>query len=134
MNFGFTEHPKITLIKIIAIVFVTIIYSYGSILVTLFNDRYIIDEFYDKDETEIKKKSTFRHFFEMTIILAIIGILAYFTRNVLEKVPFPFHGVEGFDYFKVKEVTTGSIVLMIMMNYSVVLSNKIKSIKERLEF
>ena len=133
MKLSFLQNPNITLIKIIAIAFVTVIYSVGGMVITIGTDKYLINNFYDKTNEELEKKSTYRHFGETTAIIALFGVLAYIGRNVLKLIPFPLDGVYGFRYMDVKEVTSGSLILWMLINYSVVLTNKIKIIKKRLE-
>jgi len=134
MNLGLVKNPNITFIKIIAIAFVTVVYSFGGLLLTAGADRYLINDFYDRTDEDLDKKSTSRHLGETTAILALFGVLAYIGRNVLQLIPFPLEGVYGFKYMNVKEVTSGSLILWILINYSPVLTNKIKIIRKRLAF
>ena len=132
MNLDLVKNPNITFIKIMAIAFVTVVYSFGGILLTFVSDRYLINNFYDKTDEELEKKSTSRHLGEITAILALYGILAYISRNILQQIPFPLDGLYGFKYMNVKEVTSGSLILWILINYSPILSNKIKIIRKRM--
>ena len=134
MNIDILDNPKITGIKVLAIVYCTIIFSIGGILLSILADRYLIYPLYDKTEDEIKKKSDFRHIIETTLILGLFGALAYFGRNILQKIPFPLEGVYGFEYKRVKEVSSGALVLWILINYSAVLTSKIKIIRRILDF
>lgn len=134
MNLSFIKNPNITFIKIVAIAFVTVIYSFGGLLLTIGSDRYLINQFYDKTDEESDKKSTGRHLTETTVILALLGVLAYIGRNVLQQIPFPLDGVYDFKYMNVKEVTSGSLILWILINYSPVLNNKINIIRKRLKY
>lgn len=131
MNLSFIENPNITFIKIIAIAFVTVIYSFGGILLTTITNKYLINNFYNKTTDELEKKSTSRHLGEITAILALFGILAYIGRNVLQQIPFPLEGVYGFKYMDVKEVSSGTLILWILINFSPILANKIKIIIKR---
>ena len=73
------------------------------------------------------------HFTEFTIIISIIGILAYFGRNILCKVPFPLDNYYEFDYMRLKEVTSGGMILYILFSFSVILNKKINILRKRLE-
>jgi hypothetical protein len=126
------DNPTITFIKIIAIAFITVIYSFGGFILTVGADKYLIKDFNDKTDEEINKKSTYRHLGETTAILALFGILAYIGRNILQEIPFPLDGLYGFKYNNVKEVMSGSLVLWILINYSPILTNKINIIRKRL--
>ena len=128
------QNPNITFVKIVAIAFVTVIYSFGGFLITVGADRYLIKDFYDKTDEDLDKKTTSRHLGETTAILALFGVLAYVGRNVLQQIPFPLDGMYGFKYMNVKEVASGALILWILINYSPILSNKIKIIRKRLAF
>ena len=134
MNLSLLQNPNITFIKIVAIAFVTVIYSFGGFLITVVADRYLIKDFYDKTDEDLDKKSTSRHLGETTAILALFGVLAYVGRNVLQQIPFPLDGVDGFKYMNVKEVASGALILWILINYSPILSSKVKIIRKRLAF
>ena len=129
---NFIQNPNITAIKIIAIAFITIIYSFAGILLVIGSDKYLLTDFYDKTDEDLEKKTTIQHMIETTIILALFGIIAYIGRNILQEIPFPLDGLHGFKYLNVKEVSSGSLLLWIIINYSVVLTNKIKIIRKRL--
>lgn len=129
-----TDNSNVIFIKIIAIAFVTVVYSFGGFILTLFTDRYLIHPFYDRSDEELEKKTTEIHIGETTIILAVLGVVAYIGRNILQKIPFPLDGVYGFKYKDVKEVSSGALVLWILINYSPVLEKKIKIIRKRLQF
>lgn len=134
MSLSLLENKEITLVKMVAIAFVTVIYSFGGLLLTVGSDRYLLNNFYDKTDEELEKKSTQRHLGETTVILAVFGVVAYIGRNLLQQIPFPLDGLYGFKYGNVKEVASGSLVLWILINYSPVLTNKIKIIRKRLSF
>jgi hypothetical protein len=134
MNIDLVKNPNITFIKIIAISFATVVYSYGGFLLTFMTDRYLINDFYDRTDEELEKKSTYRHLGETTAILALYGILAYISRNILQQIPFPLDGLYGFKYINVKEVASGSLILWILINYSPILTNKVKIIRKRMSF
>ena len=124
----------ITFIKLIAILCISFIYSYGGIMLTIPTDRYILSSFYDRTDEELNKKSTARHIFETTVILSVFCVIAYVGRNILQEIPFPLDGVGGFKYSNVKEVASGSLLLWIFINVSPVLTNKVKVIRQRFSF
>jgi len=134
MSLSLLENKEITLIKMVAIAFVTVIYSFGGLLLTIGSDRYLLNNFYDKTDEELEKKSTQRHLTETTVILAVFGVVAYIGRNLLQQIPFPLDGLYGFKYGNVKEVASGSIVLFILINYSPILTSKMNIIRKRLSF
>ena len=131
MSVVFLDKPNFSFIKIVAIAFITVLYSFGGIFLTLVSDKYILNDFFDKTDEDLEKKSTSRHLGETTAILAFYGILAYFGRNLIQLIPFPLDGLYGFKYLSIAEVTSGSLLLWILLNYSPILTNKIKIIRKR---
>ena len=131
MDLVFVEKPQFSFIKILAIGFITVLYSFGGIFLTFMSDKYLLNEFNDKTDEDSEKKTTSKHLGETTAILAYYGIVAYIGRNLIQQIPFPLDGLFGFKYLNVKEVASGGILLWIIMNYSSILTNKIKIIRKR---
>jgi len=127
------NYYSLIFIKIIAIIYSTIIYSYASLLIVFYSDKYLFKHFNDETDEKINDKSTLMHFTEFTIIISIIGILAYFGRNILCKVPFPLDNYYEFDYMRLKEVTSGGMILYILFSFSIILNKKINILRKRLE-
>ena len=127
------NYYSLIFIKIIAIIYSTIIYSYASLLIVFYSDKYLFKHFNDETDEKINDKSTLMHFTEFTIIISIIGILAYISRNILCKVPFPLNNYYEFDYMRLKEVTSGGMILYILFSFSVILNKKINILRKRLE-
>jgi len=134
MGFNFLENKNLLFIKIVAILYISFIYGLGSILFSVLTDRYILPSLYDRTEEELAKKSTTRHVLETTIILSIYGLIAYIGRNILQEIPFPLDGSEGFKYMQVKEVASGGLLLWMLINISPILTNKIKTLRVRFSF
>jgi len=55
----------------------------------------------------------------------LCGIVVYFTRNVVERVPFPLDGVAGFVHGKVKELTNAAVFTFVFMYYQKNLRDKL---------
>ena len=134
MGFNFLENNNIMFIKIFAILYASFIYGYGGIVLSVPIDRYVLPALYDRTDAELGKKSTMRHILETTIILSVYGLVAYVGRNILQEIPFPFDGVNGFKYMQVKEVASGALLLWILINVSPVLTNKVKILRQRFAF
>lgn len=134
MTLAFISNPTITFIKLLAIIYVCFIYCYAGVLLTIPIDRYILYPLYDRNDEELAKKSTQRHIFEATIILTVFSVFAYIGRNILQEIPFPLDGVNGFKYMQVKEVASGALLLWIFINVSPVIINKLKILRIRFAF
>jgi hypothetical protein len=128
---GFLQNPKITAIKILAIIYITIIYGIGGIYTGIFLDKYVYKKLYINAEEE-KKKTKIKIQGEMIIIIIIYGIVTYLGRNILQEIPFPLEGVAGFEYMRVKEVASGALYGMFILIILSTLTNKAKVLKELL--
>lgn len=131
MAFEFLSNPVIFVIKIFALIFNAFIYVFGGILISLPFDKYIFYYFYDATEEEAAEKSTIRHVFEAAIILSMFCVITYIGRNILQEIPFILDGFRGFDRSRIKEMYSGGILFLMMMNFSPVIRNKIPTIRER---
>jgi len=123
---------NIIIIKILAIIYSTLIFVFGGLFITCLLDKYIFKYFHDITDNEINKKTTFKHFAETSLLISILAIFSYFGRNILQNIPFPLDGYYGFEYLRVKEVSSGFFILYILLNFSVVLNRKISILKNRL--
>jgi hypothetical protein len=121
----------IIFIKVLAIIYSTLIYVFGGLFITFILDKYIFKYFYDISDNDINKKTTLRHFIETSFILSIIAIFGYIGRNVFQNIPFPLDGYEQFDYMKVKEVSSGYYISYIILIFSIVLNSKISILQNR---
>jgi len=126
MNFD-----NITFIKIFAIVYSTIIYAYGGLLIAFYSDKYLFSIFDDKTDNDINKKTTFRHFTELCIIVGISSVFGYISRNMLQLIPFPLDQYAGFEYMKVTEVSSGAMLIWVIFNFSMVITRKISILRNR---
>ena len=123
----------IIIFKIIAIIYSTLIYSFGGLLITFLLDKYIFKYLDDKSDIDINKKTTIQHFVETSLILSIIAIFGYISRNILQNIPFPLDNFleSNFEYMKVKEVSSGFFIMYILLIFSVVLNRKISILRNR---
>jgi len=69
-----------------------------------------------------------RHILETTIILSIYGLVAYVGGNILQEISYPYDSVNG---FSVVQVSSGALLLWILINVSHVLTNKVKILRIR---
>lgn len=57
--------------------------------------------------------------------LFLIGITAYILRNVIGLIPFPLDGVAGFQHKRLKELSGGTVLAMILLFFQQNLRDKI---------
>jgi hypothetical protein len=108
-------------IKIVDIGYVTIIYFFFAYVIGVSLDR-AIGEF---NEAAAKKKTTGRLMVECIAHIYLCGIIVYFTRNIVEQVPFPLDGVAGFVHGKVKELSNAVVFAFVFMYYQKNLRDKL---------
>lgn len=126
----FDNSIALIIIKIIAILYVAILYTIFGIYITTMIDEYgIPDLFIDNHDV---KDSVFKLVFETAIIVGILAVFSFIGRNFIQLIPFPLDGFFGFKYESVKEVQAGNILLVFMFTFSSVLFNKIAILREKL--
>jgi len=126
----FDNSIALIIIKIIAILYVAILYTIFGIYITTMIDEYgIPDLFIDNHDV---KDSVFKLVFETAIIVGILAVFSFIGRNFIQLIPFPLDGFLGFKYESVKEVQAGNILLVFMFTFSSVLFNKIAILREKL--
>lgn len=115
-------------IKIFDIGYLTVIYfvlGYGT--AGLFDK--VLGDF---DTNEAKKKSTVRLCAELVLHIWIIGVLTYVVRNVVELIPFPLHGVYGYNHFRVRELVIAPMYTLVVITLQEHLRQKLKFVYDRL--
>lgn len=118
----------ITLIKCVAIIYITVIYvSIGILIASL------IDKFYSKIfKKEDDKKTNIKIITEIVTIVSTIAISTYILRNLILFVPFPLDNQYGFDYSRLNELLSGNILFGAMMLYCNILMKKVILIRNRI--
>ena len=115
-------------IKILDIGFITAIYlTFGLVLAKLC-DR-ILGEF---DEAKENQKPLWQLLIELFFYLWFIGVIVYLVRNIVQLIPFPFHGVYGYDHFRVKELINAVIFFVTFLQFQEYYQKKITYLFTRL--
>ena len=104
------------IIKIIDIAYIAILYF----IVGYFLGYYIDEFFVFIYGTEFQKKSKYVLILEILSQVISIGIISYIGRNLVELIPFPLDGVNGFIHQRVRELKSGAFltVFIVMFQYS----------------
>lgn len=118
------------LIKITDMGFTVIIYFIIGITLAKLSD--MIYGTYNK-ETD-RKKSTFRLCVEIFSMIWIDLIIFYLVRNVVEWIPSPFHGVYGYDHFRLKELSGSAVLGVTYVYFQNNLRNKLSDLNKRMTF
>ena len=115
-------------IKILDIGFITAIYLTLGIVLSKLCDR-VLGEL---DEEKENQKPRWQVFIELFFYTWFIGIVVYVVRNVVQMIPFPFHGVYGYDHFRVKELINAAIFFFTFIHFQEYYQKKIKLLYVRL--
>jgi hypothetical protein len=92
-------------IKIVDIGYITVIYIAVSILLATIIDSWM-GVFDPKAE---EKKGFWQQTGEIILSMWFYGVLIYFVRNIVELVPFPLDGYQGFEHRRVKELKSAMV-------------------------
>lgn len=116
-------------IKLIDIAYINTIYlTLGAVLSIVLDQK--LGKFDPKSADE--KPST-KLSFEVLLHFALLGMLFYIIRNLVEWIPFPFHGKYGYDHLKVKELSNAGAFVTVFLLLQVHLKDKILYLSKRLE-
>jgi hypothetical protein len=119
----------ITIIKCIALMYISILFVVSGIFTTHLCDKYIFSNRLSKNDNN---KSIIRLTLEISIIIGFITILSYIGRNLIQLIPFPLDNFNGFQYSRVKELQTGTLLTVSLLLYNLTLSSKVTILKEKL--
>lgn len=112
------ENLIIKSIKILDFAFIIPIYTLGSIFGAIMLDKYVYKYIKIVNKSNIQDESDIQLFTNIVILLLSNTIMAYFLRNLLQKIPFPLDNYHGFEHMKVKEVSYGNIIMIILLIFS----------------
>lgn len=116
-------------IKIFDIFYITAITSLVGFFAAYCMDTYIFPPWNQKAE---EAKPTWQLFLEIVGILGLFGTTTYILRNLVQLIPFPFEGVEGFVHHRVQEVVSGGSMGLFLFWFSTNLMNRIILFKQKI--
>jgi len=67
------------------------------------------------DEKKERKKTFLRRTLELIGMTWLLVVIMYIIRNLVELIPSPFHGVAGFDHYRLKELKFAGIFIFILL-------------------
>ena len=115
--------------KILDMGYIVFIYFILGISLAKLSD--IIFGKYNKEEE--KKKSIIRLAAEIMLMIWTNIIIFYVARNVVQMIPSPFHGVAGFDHFRLKELGGSAILGATYVYFQTNLKSNISDLHGRLK-
>ena len=126
---GLKKEILFRIVKILDMGYIVFIYFILGIALAKLSD--IIFGMYD--EKEEKKKSIIQLGAEIMLMIWTNIIIFYVARNVVQLIPSPFHGVAGFDHFRLKELGGSAILGATYVYFQTNLKSKISDLHNRLK-
>ena len=121
------------IIKIIAIIYVSIIYAVFALIITQILDKHVFhSETILLDKPTIEKESLYWMLIHTFFIFGTLGAISYASRNVVQQIPFPLDGLYNFEYKRVKEVANGGAFVTILYAFSETIYKRYSQIKTKL--
>jgi hypothetical protein len=108
-------------IKIIDIGYIAVIYMAFSFFFAVLTDK-IMGKFDEKKESA---KPKWQLTLEVIIAVWAYGVLIYIVRNLVEVIPFPLDGYQGFEHKRVKELGSAIIFSFTYLLFSSYLKSKL---------
>jgi hypothetical protein len=124
------DHMSFYLVKILAIYYVGLIFGIGTLFVSGLTQKYITNKVVNNRDDE--HKTTLQLSLECIFLFGTINTVAYILRNALQHVSFPLDGYGNFDYSKLKELSSGALITVILINTCKPLVDKMSIIRNRL--
>lgn len=123
------QETAFRLIKIADIGYITVLYFLLAFFMSTWVDVRLIGPFQPEVAAQ---KSTNRLLWECILHIYLVGILIYITRNLVELIPSPFNGLQGFDHRRVKELTNAAVFTFIFLFYQKHLREKLLFLGDRI--
>jgi hypothetical protein len=123
--FDLTKEIVIRSIKIVDIVFITVLYFLAGYGLAILLDA-LSEYFYG---SEFSKKSRLVLIWEGVSQISLLTVISYIGRNIIQAIPFPLEGVYGFEHLRVKEVMSGGLLTMFTTLFFYNLQNKLLYIR-----
>ena len=114
-------------IKSFDIFYITFIYIFIAFIPAIY-----IDKLFSKLTNNNIEKSKNQLLTEIVIQISFTGVISYILRNLVMLIPSPFHGIDNFDHYKVKELNSGAVMFVFLLNFQKSLQNKITKIRNLL--
>jgi hypothetical protein len=121
-----------TITFFIAIIYVSVIYIVLGIFVSYQLDNYVFADIEkDFNVENINNVPIYQLIFNIILTFVVISLCAYILRNLVQIIPFIFN-FANIDYYSIREVYTGAIIIVIMISFSQTLNKQYKDLKYKL--
>lgn len=116
-----------TVVKIVGIIFAVLWFAIFGTINAKIIDYLFVQDIDDEDEKDVTNLQTFFLIVKLTIC---VSILCFFGRNIIERIPFILENVQAFEFKRLKEIKSGSILLFFSILFSSAYHKAIKRIKD----
>tara|TARA_Y100001970_G_scaffold283469_1_gene398678 strand:+ start:1179 stop:1553 length:375 start_codon:yes stop_codon:yes gene_type:complete len=111
-------------VKTVGIIIAVLLFSIFGLM-----NAKILDYFF-LENIEKEKDTTFYQNIKNILMLTIfVSVLCFIGRNIIERFPFMFENVQGFEFKRLKEIKGGSLLLFFSIIFSSSYHKTIKNIK-----
>ena len=114
-------------IKIIDIAYITVLFFIFAYI----PGYYLNELFMYIYGTDFDKKTNTILYLEVLSQIICIGIITYIGRNLVQLIPFPLDGVNGFEHSRVKELSSGGFITVFLVMFQYSMQDKLVFIKNR---
>lgn len=114
-------------IKILDIGYISTIYLSFAFVTSIYIDKL----FGELDPEKADEEDIYHLTLSVLVNFFILGVVAYVIRNIVEHIPFPLNNVYGYNHFKLKELTSGGAIMMMLFFFQTNLQNKLRYIAKR---
>ena len=102
--------PGLFVVKLLGISFVGVLYFWLSVAASYPIDRYVFTNHEQK-----KKKRIINEVIKISTQTALLMVIAYLVRNVVDRTHFPLNGLFGYNHLKLKEINGGIIIAFALL-------------------
>lgn len=115
-------------LQVLDIGYITVLYFTLGYFVSIFMNK-IVGPF---DEKKADQRSMGRIFLEVLAHVYVIGLIIYYLRKLVSKIPSPFQGIDGFDHSRVPELRSSFVLSFIVLYYQRNLKYKLDYFAKRM--
>ena len=116
-------------VKLLDIGYVTALFFLAGYYTAQYSEK-VFRNFLGEPSTFTSKSNT-RLLMEILLQIAIIGMMSYILRNLVEKIPYPLNGMKGYDHLKLKELAGPGVITFFLVVFSFDLQQKIMTVRNR---
>ena len=118
-------------VKVFDIGYITILtFAFGILVARLFD---FIFSKYEKLVNNNGKPNIFQLLLELAVMMWLIGVSTYLTRNIIELIPSPFDGISGLVHKNVKELGGAGVFTFIVLSFTNTIGSKINELNTHLK-